>query len=273
MDDIIGEFFSPMLGGASTWLIILISVTITVIVVIADHFVDQKNALSNLKIIYTSLIPGVACLLLSYLRRDTESFIILLVIGVFCILAFIGMIIIKFYKKPFTDKMLASELRELSSELGLPIQQDDNTRYDSITAYPGKKILMTYTLLNWEAGRTLDTDKISQAREELLKAITSDAGLARYRKYKVTFIYKCMDKTQQVEVCSFEFTPSDYGEEDKRKAQQRKEIELAKQKLNQSTEQFENRLQDFDKQCHELWGDRWIEKKQQLKQNQKNKEN
>jgi len=57
--------------------------------------------------------------------------------------------------------------------------------------------------------------------------------------------------------------------EDKQKAQQRKKTELAQQKLKQSTEYFEKQLQDLDKQSQEIWGDRWIEKKQQLKQNQK----
>ncbi|MDR1195354.1 MAG: hypothetical protein LBL00_02640 [Endomicrobium sp.] len=110
-----------------------------------------------------------------------------------------------------SDKSVDNTLAQIALEANkdLPVMIDAQTRLDSITTLPGKKIQYNNTLLNTiNAEINTETFKESASRT-LLSAVKSNPSLESYRRKKVTFIYRYQNEAGE-EMAVFEYTPEDY---------------------------------------------------------------
>jgi hypothetical protein len=122
----------------------------------------------------------------------------------------LGFIFIIFQRKGrITDKTLAIEIAAEAARSNLPVMLDDGLRFDSMTTLPGKKILYTFTATTIDPGLVFTPETVSYLRTKNLTNINNEA-LDRYRKNKVTFVYRYMDRERQGQVGYIEITPSDY---------------------------------------------------------------
>jgi hypothetical protein len=108
-------------------------------------------------------------------------------------------------------KSVDNTLSQIAAEANkdLPLMIDAQTRLDSITALPGRKIQYNNTL-TVAINEEIDIENFRQLTDRTLAAaVKNNPSLESYRKKKVTFIYVYHDKSGK-ETAAFEYAPQDY---------------------------------------------------------------
>ena len=138
-----------------------------------------------------------------------------LIFGIMCLIPLIITVFAVLFKgwakkQPITEENLPNFVVGFNNTANLPKMLDAETRFDSCSSLPDKKLVFSHTLVNYVAGSTLTTEQMQNFRANLIRSIKTNQHFAQLRQSNITFIYKYMDKEQKGEIAVFEIIPSYY---------------------------------------------------------------